>query len=81
MNYLNNEIYNLKSSVTNYKLKRPISTVNNSLKCLRYAGPKMRNIIPPDIRNSENIEEFTRKIKCWTCKLCLNYVHRVLYVN
>ena len=33
--------------------------------------------MPPDIRNSANIAEFTRKTECWTikncpCKLCLN---------
>ena len=41
-----------------------IGTVNNGLKSLRYLGPEIWNIIPPDIRNSGNIEEFTRKIKC-----------------
>ena len=40
-----------------------IGTVNNGLKSLRYLGPEIWNIIPPDIRNSGNIEEFTRKIK------------------
>ena len=42
----------------------PISTVNNGLKSRRYLGPKIWNIILPDIRNSKNTEEFTRKIKC-----------------
>ena len=37
-----------------------ITTVSNGLKSLRYLGPKIWNIIPPDIRNSRNIEEFTR---------------------
>ena len=55
----------------------PISTVNYGLKKLRCLGPKVWIIIPPDIRNSETTEEFTRKIKCWVnkncpCKLCLN---------
>ena len=64
----------------------PISTVNNGLKSLGYLGPKICNIIPPDIRNSGNIEEFTRKIKCWTpkncpCTLCPNYLHHAAYVN
>ena len=35
-----------------------------NLKSLRYLGPKIWNIIPPDIRNSGNIEDFTSKIKC-----------------
>ena len=59
-----NIIYNLRSQ-TDFTTG-PISTVNNGLKSLRYLGPKIWNIIPPDIRNSENTEEFTRKVKCWT---------------
>ena len=29
-----------------------ISTVNNGLKSLTYLGPRIWNIIPPDIRNT-----------------------------
>ena len=54
-----NIIYNLRSQIG--FTTRPISIVNNGLKSLRYLGHKMWNIIPPDIRNSRNIKEFTRK--------------------
>ena len=79
-----NTLYNLRSK-TDFATE-PISTVNNGLKSLRYLGPKIWNITPPDIRNCGNIDEFTRKIKCWTpkncpSKLCLNYVHHAGYVN
>ena len=57
-----NIIYNLRSQ-TDFTTG-PISTVNNGLKNIRYLGPKIWNNIPLDIRNSGNIEEFTRKIKC-----------------
>ena len=57
-----NIIYNLRSQ-TDFTTG-PISTVNNDLKNIRYLGPKIWNNIPLDIRNSGNIEEFTRKIKC-----------------
>ena len=40
-------IYNLRS-LTDFTTG-PISTVNNSLKSLRYPGPKIWNIIPSDI--------------------------------
>ena len=59
-------IYNLRSQ-TDFRTGL-ISTVNSRLKSLRYLGPKIGNITPPDIRNSGNIEGFTRKIKCWTSK-------------
>ena len=79
-----NMLYNLRSQ-TKFTAG-PISIVKNGLKSLRYLGPKIWNIIPTDIRNSGNTEEFTRKIKCWTpnncpCKLCLNYIHHVGYAN
>ena len=45
-----------------------ISTNNNGLKSLRNLGSKIWNITPPDITLSGNIEEFTRKIKCWPPK-------------
>ena len=54
-----NIIYNLRSQIDFTTV--PVSIVNNSLKSLRYLGPKMWNIIPPDIRNSRNIKEFTRE--------------------
>ena len=49
-----NIIYNLRSQA-NFTTG-PINTVNNDLKSLRYLGPKIWNIIPPDIRNSNKIE-------------------------
>ena len=62
-----NIIYNLRSQ-TDFTTG-PISTVNNGLNSLRYLGPKIWNITP-HIRNSGNIEERMRKIKCWTPKNC-----------
>ena len=64
-----NIIYNLRSQ-TDFTTG-PISTVNNGQNNLRYLGPKIWNNIPLDIRNSGNIEKFTRKIKCWLLKIIL----------
>ena len=71
-----NIIFNLRSQT--YFTSGPISTVINDLKSLRYLGPRYQN--------PGNIEEFTRKIKCWTprnchCRLCLNYRHYAWYVS
>ena len=79
-----NILYNLRSQ-TDFTTG-PISNVNNGLKNVRYFGPKVWNTIPPDIRNSGNIEEFTRKIKCCaptncSCKLYFHHIHHVGYVN
>ena len=45
-----NIIYNLRSQAD--LTTGPISTVNNDLNSLRYLGPKIWNIIPPNIRNT-----------------------------
>ena len=89
--HIMNELFEQRNIIYNHRSQTdfttgPISTVNYGLKSLRYLGPKIWNIIPPDIRKSGNIEEFTRKIKCWTpkncpCTLCLNHIHHVGYVN
>ena len=70
-----NELFEQRNIIYNLRSQKdfttgPISTVNNGLKSLRYRGPKLWNILPPDIRNSGNIGEFTRKNKCWTPKNC-----------
>ena len=57
-----NIIYNLRSQID--FITGPISTLNNGLKSFRNLGPKILNIIPPDIRDFRNIEGFTRNIKC-----------------
>ena len=90
-NYIINELFEQRNILYNLRPQAdfttgPTGTINNGLKSLRYLKPKILNIIPPDIRNSGNIEEFTRKIKCWipkycSCRLRLNYIHHVGYVN
>ena len=79
-----NILYNLRA-LTDFATGQ-IDTVNNDLKALRYLGPNIWDIIPPDIRHSGNIKEFTTRIKCYipkNCpsKLCRNYIQHVGYVN
>ena len=51
----------------------------NQVKCgeksLRVLGPKIWNILPPHIKNAENLSAFKRLIKTWDgvsckCNLC-----------
>ena len=81
MNYLNNNLPSQTGFTTG-----PITTFNNDLKSLQHLGPKIRNIILSDIRNSRDIAELTRKIKCWTptncpCRLFINSIRHVVYIN
>ena len=75
--------YNLHSQ-TDFQLGS-VKTVNCSLKALRYLRPKIWNIVPLDIKNSETLEEFKMKIKSWNhahcpCNLYQPYFHCIGYI-
>ena len=81
---LRNIDYNLRSQ-TDFK-QGPVNTVNYGLKSLRYLAPKIRDIIPLEIRNSGSLTEFITNIKSWIpkhcpCTLCQIYIHHVDYID
>ena len=66
--HLRNINYDFRSQ-TDFELK-PIDAYG--LRSLKYFAPKIWNIVPIDIRNSDSLSEFTTKIKPWkpvTCPL------------
>ena len=70
--------YNLRSQ-TDFQLGS-VKTVNCGLRALRYLGPKIWNIVPFEIKNSETLAQFKMKIKSWKpthcpCNLCQPYFH------
>ena len=60
---LRNIEYNLRSQ-TNFSLGT-VYTINYGLRSLRYFAPKIWDVIPEDIRNVNNLSDFTLKIKSW----------------
>ena len=65
--------YNLRSQ-NDFQLGS-LKTVNCGLSALRHLGPKIWNIIPFEIKNSETLAQFKLKIKSWKpthcpCNLC-----------
>ena len=75
--------YNLRSQ-TDYQLGS-VKTVNCGLRALRYLGPKIWNIIPFEIKNSDTLAQFKMKIKSWKpahcpCNLCQPYFHCLGYI-
>ena len=80
---LRNIEYNLRSQ-TNFSLGA-VYTTNYGLRSSRYFAPKIWNMIP-DIRNVNNLSDFTLKIKSWTpdgcpCNLFRAYICQVGYIN
>ena len=74
---LRNINYDFRSQI-DFEL-RPIYTTAYSLRSLKYSAPKIWNIVPIDIRNSDSLPEFTTKIKSWKpvtypCNLCRTFV-------
>ena len=81
---LRNIEYSLRSQ-TDFSL-RAVYTTNYGLRSLRYFAPKILNMIPADIRNVNNLSDFTLKIKSWIpdaclCNLCRPYICQVRYIN
>ena len=59
-----------------------VRTENYGKNSVRYLGPLIWKIIPPFIKNAENLQDFKRSIKKWKpeqcpCKLCKVYIPRV----
>ena len=85
------ELFNLRNinydfrSQTDFELG-PIYTTAYGVRSLKYFAPKIWNIVPIDIRNSDSLSEFTTKIKSWKpvtcpCSLCRTYVGQVGYID
>lgn len=58
-------------------------TIMYGLKFLKYLAGKVWNIVPFEIKNDVNHEEFSSKIKSWKpgkcpCRLCLTYSQQVI---
>ena len=65
---------------------RNITTVAYGTETLGYLGPKIWQLLPEDIKNANNLEEFKNKIKIWRprgcpCRLCKTYIAGVGFMN
>ena len=85
------ELFNVRNinydfrSQTDFELG-PIYTAANGLRSLKYFAPKIWNIVPMDIRNSDSLSEFTTKMKSWKlvtcpCNLCRTFIDQVGYID
>ena len=76
--------YNLRSQID---FTRPnVNSEHFGISSLRYMAPKVWDMVPNDMKNVNDIETFKNNIRKWKpvnchCKLCLDYVSCVGYVN
>ena len=64
------DLFNENSNLYDLRNKRcwetsKIRTILNGTETFRYRGPKTWGIVPHNIRNSETLTEFKKKIKMW----------------
>ena len=72
--------YNLRF-IYEFKLKN-IKTVHYGTESLSFLGPKIWELVPLEIKSSQSLEEFKKKIKSWIpencpCGLYKTYLHHV----
>ena len=81
---LNENSYNTRHSNDFY-----VPSINSVFKgkcSIRYLGPVIWNMVPSGIKDSENINIFCSEIRKWEpknfpCRLCLNYVDQLGFVE
>ena len=76
--------YNLRSQ-TEFVIEN-VNTVNFGKNSINILGPKIWNIIPDNIKNSKDINQFKKRVKTWMpvncpCQICSNYVQHVGYIG
>ena len=72
--------YNLRRNDTFYS--RQVHSVYHGTESLSFLGPKIWELVPIEIKESETIDIFKNKIKQWIplkcpCRLCLTYLPQI----
>ena len=85
------ELFDLRNTDCHHRSQTDFSlgavyTTNYGLRSLRNFAPKIWNMIPADIRNVNNLSDFTLKIKSWISDGCPRnlswaYIYQVGYIN
>ena len=85
-----NEIFQNRTS--SYTLRtnssfavRPVHSVYRGTESLSFLGPKIWELVPEDVKQSESLEIFKKKIKQWAlsrcpCRLCRIYLQNIGFV-
>ena len=74
--------HNTRGSNRNDFILPKVNTVHYGHDSLRYFGAKLWDILPENIKDSQNLVEFKHKIKSWMptccpCRLCKVYISLV----
>ena len=80
---LKNIKYNLRKGKT--LISNNVKTAHYGTETISYLAPKIWQLIPDTIKNSDSLDVFKRNIKLWIptacpCKLCKTYIQHVGFV-
>ena len=72
--------YNLRRNDTFEK--RQVDSVYHGTESLLFLGPKIWDLVPVELKQSESLDSFKSKIKNWMpfecpCRLCKTYIQHV----
>ena len=75
--------YSLRGN--NVLTRRRVNSVRYGAETVSFLAPKIGDILPIDIKDSESLDIFKRKIKKWIpsecpCRLCKTYVPQVGFI-
>ena len=75
--------YNLRGN--NFLNRRRVNSVRYGTESVSFLAPKIWDILPKEIKNSETLNAFKLKIKNWVpveclCRLCKTYVSQVGFI-
>ena len=78
-----NNNYSLRGN--NVLTRRRVISVRYGTETVSFLAPKIWDILPKDIKDSESLDIFKRKIKKWIpsecpCRLCKKYVLQVGFI-
>ena len=76
--------YNLGSESKHFK-RANIKSIHYGIQSVRHLGPKIWNIAPQNIGESNSLNEFKSLIKLWKpdtcpCRSCKNYIAQVGFI-
>ena len=76
--------YNLRSQI-DFSVSF-VNTIHFGLNSLWYFASKVWNMVPPELKNLNDVEFFKSEVSKWEpikreCTLCLPYMHTIGYVS
>ena len=76
--------YNLRSETSQFR-RENIKATHYGIQSAKFLGPKIRAMVPQNIKNCKSFQEFKKLIKVWKpkacpCRILKNYVANIGFI-